>query len=148
MKSQAQLVSIARSWLRTPFIPRGRVKGAGADCIGVQFGIFVEAELLPPDTRLPEYRISAGDHTSHNRLVEWFERSWFFRRVEESGEIQPGDLLTIKLGRVPWHLVLVTEIHAAQIACVHAVPKHGVMESHFMLTDSRVTDHFRHVWFL
>lgn len=51
-----KLIKEARTWIGTPYVPRGRVKGVGADCGGIlyelynpEFGPFAPYPEYPPD---------------------------------------------------------------------------------------------------
>jgi NlpC/P60 family putative phage cell wall peptidase len=51
--SREQIVTIARSWIGTPYIHQASLKGVGCDCLGLLRGVWrelygVEPELPPP----------------------------------------------------------------------------------------------------
>lgn len=49
------VVHEARGWIGTPYVPQGRAKGIGCDCVGLIVGVGVCAGVLPP-MDLPPYR--------------------------------------------------------------------------------------------
>ncbi len=124
MKTRAEAVEVARSWLGTPYVKGARVKGGGCDC----------------GTWLAEYLIEIGRATE-NELQDlgFFSHDWFchasselyFRRVMQYGALvaetkcrpaekaEPGDLILVRAVRSPRynHGAVVTKwpwgIHAA-----------------------------------
>jgi len=48
--SRDQIVAVARSWIGTPFHHQARVKGVGADCVGLTIGVALELGLIDART--------------------------------------------------------------------------------------------------
>ena len=116
MNGQA-VVEQARTWLETPFRHQGRVKGIGVDCAGLVICVSKELGLNPFDTtnysRYP-------DSTRMGRLL-----SEQLNPVEIK-DMQPGDVVWIKVKGSPQHLAIITDkgiIHAHEIVgkCVETV---------------------------
>lgn len=63
--SRAEAVAIARSWLDTPYVLGGRVKGAGADCA----------------TLIAEYAIECGFATREDLGI--YSHDWFHNTSED-----------------------------------------------------------------
>ena len=124
MRTRAEAVEIAHSWLGTPYVLGGRIKGAGCDCA----------------TLLAEYLLELGRATEAElRDLGFYSHDWFchtsneryLRRLMEYGALvaqtkcrpgekaQPGDLVLFKTVRSPLynHGAIVTAwpwgIHAA-----------------------------------
>lgn len=109
-KRQAVL-AIARTWLKTPWHHRARVKGAGVDCAQILIAVYAEAGLVeefdtgdyPPDWMM---------HRSQERFLE------FVRQYADQVEAPlPGDLALYFVGRCFSHGAIVTAwpeiIHAS-----------------------------------
>jgi cell wall-associated NlpC family hydrolase len=68
MKTREESVRIARSWLRTPYVLGGRVKGAGCDCA----------------TLLAEYLIEIGAATYEElEQLGFYSHDWFHHATSE-----------------------------------------------------------------
>lgn len=48
MRSSAEIVAEARSWVGTPYIHQQRLKGAGVDCVGLILGVGRALDLIDP----------------------------------------------------------------------------------------------------
>lgn len=109
--SRRAAVAIARSWLRTPYVLGGRVKGAGCDCATllaeylIEIGATTEAALI----EIGFYREGG---TSHRFSSDWFCHSstehylrglmHFGKLVAETicrqgAQAQPGDLVLFRV---------------------------------------------------
>lgn len=128
---------IARSWLGTPFYPHQARKGIGTDCVHLALAIYKEAGVIPPEVALPRYRLDGGYHLQSSTVLNWIESAPYFERVQAP---QPGDLITLEMGRVVHHVgVMVTESKFVQ-----AIRRYGVVESD--LNDSTWGERVRSVW--
>jgi NlpC/P60 family putative phage cell wall peptidase len=92
---RSQIVTLARTWLGTPYHHQASLKGAGCDCIGLVRGIWrelygAEAEALPAYTR--DWAEGSGRET----LLEAARR----HLVEvQPSKAQPGDVLIFRWRR-------------------------------------------------
>jgi cell wall-associated NlpC family hydrolase len=66
---RANIVSIARSWIGTPYHHRAKVKGAGVDCAMVILAIFQEAGIAPADDELHNYSPDWWQHTDQDSYM-------------------------------------------------------------------------------
>lgn len=108
--ARARILAAARSWLRTPWHHRARVKGAGVDCAQLLIAVYAEAGLIaefetgdyPPDWML---------HRSEERFLA------FVRQYADQVEAPlPGDLALYFVGHCFSHGALVV----AWPAIIHA----------------------------
>jgi cell wall-associated NlpC family hydrolase len=123
MKTRAEAVVIARSWVGTPYVLGGRIKGAGADCASL----------------LAEYLIEIG--AAERQALGLYSHDWFHHTTEERykfallkhakqlaetvafgrPDAQPGDLVLFKVckSRVYNHGAIVTKwpmgVHAFDV---------------------------------
>jgi len=103
------LLSVARSWLGTPYHTGARVKGHGADCITFVAGVFEEAGLTPRIS-IPPYSQQWHLHRDTERYLEGLLK--YTREITERP--QPGDIALWKFARcfshgaivVKWPLVM------------------------------------------
>lgn len=115
---RAAVVAAARSWLRTPFHHRARVKGAGADCGTLVAACFEEAGLVPR-LELPDY--SPQWHL--NRHDEHYLALIRAHMGEIDDDPQPGDVALWRIGRTFSHAAIVV----AWPVIIHALWNADVM---------------------
>jgi cell wall-associated NlpC family hydrolase len=124
MKTRTEAVAIARSWLRTPYVLGGRIKGAGVDCATllaeylIEIGAATEASLI-------EQGFYREGGVSHSYSSDWFcntSSQIYLRNLMRFGKLvaeticrggaqaQPGDLVLFRVvnGRVFNHGAIVT----------------------------------------
>lgn len=110
-EQRAAVVDVARSWLRTPFLNRARIKGAGIDCGTLLCACFEETGLVPPIV-LPEYSVQWHLNQDDEKYLRIIDQH--FARI--AGPPQPGDIALWKIGRTFSHAAIVAEwpviIHA------------------------------------
>lgn len=102
----------AREWLGTPFKWQASQRGVGCDCKGLLWGVarelgFPEAESLY--AKVADY---AGDRPVPSALL----KEGFAAIFDPVEELQPGDVLLLKVGSKPAHIAIVSSdtrvIHA------------------------------------
>lgn len=109
----------AASWIGTPFLAHGTIKGAGVDCVHLAAGIYQATGILK-DFRPPAYDVAEGIHIENSKVLDYIRgRGWPEVAVQD---IQPGDLLTFRMGRSVHHVGVV--INSRQF--IHARPDRGV----------------------
>jgi cell wall-associated NlpC family hydrolase len=121
---QARLVRTAQRWLGTPFHPHACIAGVGVDCAHLVVSILKETGAIE-GWELPSYTMDGGDHRDSSLVTEWLESHPRFECLQEGEPVQMGDLVCIRLGRVPHHVGLVTGLNRF----IHAMRHYGVLES-------------------
>ena len=92
---RTHIVSLARSWLGTPYHHQGSIRGAGCDCIGLVRGIWRELYGAEPQP-LPAYTRDWAEGSGRETLIEAARR----HLVEiPRFEAQPGDVLVFRWRR-------------------------------------------------
>jgi len=114
------IINQARTWLDTPYVHQGRVKGVGVDCIGLVNGIALELDL---------YENTSWDYTRFRELSKIHKA---YRRVPQGtalyqclksyapeyppNQMQPSDILLVSFKGKPRHTAILTDrgtvIHA------------------------------------
>lgn len=99
MVTRAQVVAEARTWLGTPYVHQGRVKGEAADCAGVILGVahalgLTDFEHLAYD-RVPDGSLLSVCEAQMTRILPAHARG--------------GDVLVFKFEHWPTHLAFLTE---------------------------------------
>lgn len=109
-----KVVEIAKSWLRTPYHHRAKLKGHGVDCGQILIAVFSEAGLIS-DFDTGEYPQDWMLHRDEERYLKSVEK--YAHRVEVP---KPGDIALFKFGRCVSHAAIVVEwpivIHSYKIA--------------------------------
>lgn len=110
LHQRASVVAIAHSWLRTPYIHMGRVKGAGCDCATLLAEVYHEAGLIPR-IELAYYSPQWHLHRDAERYLDFI--------YDYASEIEyplPGDIVLFRFGRTFSHGAIVIDwpriIHA------------------------------------
>jgi cell wall-associated NlpC family hydrolase len=110
---RAAVVAEAMTWLRTPWMHRGRLKGVGVDCAQFVVKVYANSGVIE-DFDTGEYPRDWHIHKDEERFLSFVPA--FAREIGE-GEVGPGDLVLCRIGRVYSHGVIVTAwpqgIHAA-----------------------------------
>ncbi|GAB4225317.1 MAG: NlpC/P60 family protein [Methyloligellaceae bacterium] len=121
----ARVVTVARSWIGTPYHHQASVKGAGCDCLGLVRGVYRELlgrepEVIPPYT--PDWAEARGVET----LLEGARRHLREMAPEAA---QPGDVLVFRLGKstMAKHMAIL----ATPCSMIHAVEGAPVSEVHY-----------------
>jgi cell wall-associated NlpC family hydrolase len=128
---RAHVVSVAHTWLRTPYVHAARVKGQGVDCLTLLAGVFEEAGLLS-HVDIPAYPKDWHLHHSAELYLDGLLRY----AHEIDGPPQPGDIALWKIGRTFSHGAIVVRwsqvIHAFIGRCV-------------MLEDAEAAQHLKYI---
>lgn len=118
MTTRAAVVAAAESWIGTPYVHAGRVKGCGVDCATLLAEVFTEAGAM--DTvKLDYYPSDWHLHRNHERYLEELGR--YAQEIE--GPPLPGDVVVWKIGRTFSHGGIVT----AWPNFIHSYLKIGVV---------------------
>lgn len=116
---RANIVSIARSWMLTPYHEHACVRGAGVDCATLIYAVYREAGECPP-IEIPAYSPQWHLHQSD----ELYLKEVVPHAREISGDqLGIGDLILYRIGHVFAHGAILSKpftiIHAFKEArCV------------------------------
>lgn len=124
---RAAIVAEAFEWVRmkTPYRGWSSVKGAGADCGQLLYGVYRNTGHLPVDLALPkDYSLHVAQHRKSTEYVDVVKM--YMRQIEES-EALPGDVVIVKIGLAFAHGALIVSWPAS---IIHAVANRGVSCSH------------------
>lgn len=104
MITREDIVREARAWIGTPFHWQASVKGRGADCKGLVWGIARELGL--PEAQSPFASIDASYRGTVDAKLLAQGLKETFRRVAEPSL---GDVLLLKIGGKAQHLAILVE---------------------------------------
>lgn len=97
-----QIIDAARSWLGTPFLHQGRLKGLGVDCIGLILGV---DETINGGMNYPDPK----DYPRDPIGTMMADRLKTFMRPVPLAIAQPGDVIHFAWGRFPQHVSILTD---------------------------------------
>lgn len=94
-----EVVAEARSWIGTPYVIRGRIKGAGCDCGSLLMSIAVNSGLMT-DEELEVYSLDCWAHWSDEKYLKRVMR--YAERVMSgvayrSTVVLPGSLVLVRV---------------------------------------------------
>lgn len=122
--TRARAVSIARSWVGTPYHHQASLRGAGTDCLGLVRGVW--RELYGRDAEIPPpYCADWAETSARETMIEAAARH--MQRIARE-DVGAGDVLIFrfKRGMMAKHAALATSthtmIHAVEGAPVAEVP--------------------------
>jgi len=122
----ADIVSLARGWIGTPYRHQASLKGVGCDCLGLLRGIWrelhgAEVEDIPPYA--PDWAEGGAEHL----------RDGLARHLSPvaRGAMAPGDVLLFRMGQGPArHCGILAERDGAP-SLIHARQNRAVREEPF-----------------
>ena len=116
------IVSIARTYLRTPYHHQGRIKGGGIDCGMLILNVFEELGLIPHlelGVDIPFYPQDWAMHNSEEKYLSWVMKY----TVKVDRDPLPGDIILHKYG----HCISHGGIVVAWPSIIHAYRGLGVV---------------------
>jgi len=93
------VVAEAKTWVGTPFLHQGRIKGRGVDCVGLVIGVAHELKLA-------EYvEVAYGRMPDPVRMGSLLNQ--YLDKIPRS-KAQPGDILWMRFSRSPTHVAILS----------------------------------------
>ena len=120
------VITVARSWLGTPYHHHGRVRGAGVDCAQLLAAAYGDVGLVPV-LDLGNYPVQWHLHRGDEVFLGWLQRAGA-APVQASAQPQAGDVGVWRYGRAYSHGGIVVA-GGADPLIVHAYIGRGVVLS-------------------
>lgn len=136
-EKSAKLRASAQSWLGTRFLGNSCSKGVGVSCQKLAAAIYREVGFC--DVEVPEVPMAHARFSRESLLVPWVEQCGLFYQVARS-EVQAGDLLGFRLGKVVHHC----GVALGPREFVHAMDRIGTVISR--LSDPTWAGRLEYVW--
>lgn len=111
---RAAIVAEARSYLGTPFVHQGRVRGHGVDCVGLPICIARTFGMVAPGLDVTGYPRSPDGRT----LLATADK--YMTRIERS-EMTVGDVLVLRFDALPQHMGIVGDYLHGGLSLIHAL---------------------------
>ena len=102
-----RVVDEALSWVGTPYVPGGAVKGAGADCGMLLIRVFQEMGYLDPAFDPRPYPQQWHMHQAAERYLGYVER--FAHALPPDASPLPGDVVLFKFGKCFSHGAIIVD---------------------------------------
>lgn len=124
----SRILTVARSWVGTPYVHQAAVRGAGCDCLGLLRGVWAEItgeSLIPVPPYTADWSEPQGDERLWEAMAERMDR-------KPLAEVAPGDVLLFRMrhGAVAKHVGLQARV-GENTTFIHAYHRHGVVENMF-----------------
>lgn len=116
--NRLDIVSQARKWMHTPFVPQGRVLGVGVDCAGLiemvpkALGFYTDAQIEPYSMQ-PDVKRMRQQLEKHLDIIGFHS-------------LNVGDVVWFRVEREPQHLAIISEIDPLMM--IHASSRPRVMK--------------------
>lgn len=140
-----KLLAVAETWVGTPFVLNGNIKGAGVSCQHLPAEIYKECGLNVEWTP-PRGTGGAADQEKENRMSEFIAATNQFIMVPMADGnynlLMPGDLLTFRVVRGEYHLGLF--LAQSGLIFLHTISPYGVSYSN--LFDPTYATRFLKAW--
>jgi len=105
---RAEIVRVARTWLGTPFIHQGRVKGVGVDCPGIPLCV---AEELGLKDKNGEPMTGRMYHNYTAQPVGTYVHDMCCKHLVRVGlsKMKLGDVVSVNMLTAPCHVAIIGE---------------------------------------
>jgi cell wall-associated NlpC family hydrolase len=123
-KQREAVVKEALTWIDTPYRGHVAVKGVGADCGQLLYGVYRACGLLPELDLPKDYSLQVSMHRASTEYMDVINT--YFEDIPEE-QVQPGDLVCYRLGLAMAHAAIVISWPAF---ILQAELRHGVGGSH------------------
>lgn len=119
-RSTTEVVQKAREYLGTPFQHQGRLKGIALDCVGLPLCVAEDLGLV--DSKGVPFRRTDNANYTAQPLDAFVHREAVRRLIQKDiADIAPGDLITLRVPRVPCHVAIVSAVsNAFGLGMIHA----------------------------
>jgi len=111
VQGRATVIATAKSFLRTPYVPQGRVRGGGVDCATLILECAIAAGIVPPDEVLPHYPFQWNLNDDVELLLNFVKRY-----APEVDKPQPASIVIFQMGKTFSHGAVVIDWPL----CIHA----------------------------
>jgi len=120
---RAALVAEAESWLNTPYMLTGPIKGVGTNCARFLFAVGKVVGVIPAGAEPEWYAPQMAAHSSEEKLISNIVK---YGGVEVF-EPKPGDVIVFRTGKAYGHAGLVID-YPTRI--IHALAPNPVSYGH------------------
>ncbi len=128
------VVEEALSWVGTPYVHMGRIKGVGVDCAQLLIGVYANAGVVAefdPGTYTQDWYL--------HRSEELYQ-GWLLKYGTKVTDPLPGDVAAYRFGRTVSHAGIITEPGYL----VHAYRLHGCVDRmELRALDARLDSYWR-----
>jgi hypothetical protein len=135
----AKLQYHAATWLHTPFMPNGAVKGAGVSCQKLVGSLYIESGVWPAGFVLADGPMDWASAQKTSLIADFMDKQPNFQPVPSPA--QPGDMIGFKLGGCVHHCGIML---FADGKFVHCLRQRGTIISN--LRDATYFGRIERIW--
>jgi hypothetical protein len=130
MTTRKQIVDVARTFVGTPYLHQGRLKGKAMDCVGLPLCIGEELGLL--DKLGVPFKGSDNANYSAQPLDQAVQEEAERRLIEKPvDQMKDGDIITLCVPTIPCHTAIVSTVNGTT-GMIHAYKANGKVVEHIM----------------
>jgi len=130
VSTKKDIESKAREYVGTRFQHQGRLKGRAMDCVGLPLCVADDLGLV--DKLGVPFKKHDNANYSAQPLDRFVHEEAQRRMIEKPiDQMQPGDLVTIRLPDVPCHVAIISTVNGT-IGMIHAYATIGKVVEHIM----------------
>lgn len=129
---RSEIIAKAREYVGTPFQHQGRLKGIALDCVGLPLCVGEDLGIIDR-TGVPVLKTDNANYSS--QPLDAFVHLEIQRRLFQKESIEPGDVITLCVPRIPCHVAIVSGtpgnlymIHAYEGYATKKMPRGGCVE--------------------
>jgi cell wall-associated NlpC family hydrolase len=123
---RTSIVEAAKLWLGTPYKNNGRIRGVGANCAQLLFGVAKDAKAIPADAPEPRWYSSQFHvHQADEKLIDYVKAYGATEITEE--QVKSGDIIICRTGQSHGHAAIVIDYPEIM---VHTLQPHGCQYGH------------------
>lgn len=111
--TRSDIVTAARTWLGTPFHHQARLRGVGADCVGLVIGVARELALVAPGFDVTGYPRQPDGHSLTALASEHMD-------AIERDQMEPGDVVAVAFARDPQHVGVLGDYRHGGLSIIHS----------------------------
>ncbi len=129
MELKNEIVKQARTWMGTPFVHQGRVKGEGCDCLGLIIGVGKECGVKIQNRPIDDFDNRTYSKTPDGKFLK-LQLDELLNKKNRS-EAKPGDIFLMNFGGNPQHLGIFSDYpNSPAMAIIHCYSQSGKVVEH------------------
>jgi cell wall-associated NlpC family hydrolase len=129
MEMRKKIITSARTWLGTPFVHQGRVKGKGCDCLGFIIGVGNEVGIKIKNLPIKEFDDTNYTKIPDGKLLKKNLDNLLKPKIKSSAK--PGDIFLMNFGGNPQHLGIFSDYpNSPATAIIHCYSGSGKVVEH------------------
>jgi NlpC/P60 family putative phage cell wall peptidase len=124
---RADIVAVARTWIGTPFVHQGRIKGLGCDCVGIPLCVAQELGADDKDGQPMTGKMYASysPQPEGNYVHRMCQKHLVQKPVRQ---MKPGDVISMNVISAPCHVGILGDANGLTIIHAYSGASNKVVE--------------------